>query len=95
MTNEEGERLNDIANEYWEDFGQLVARHLTRAPQHLRDDLLALLRSGPRYTAVPMSITWRPGGEPHRRPSAHERTQGGFCVQLIGETVKTLTRCKK
>ena len=39
MTNEEGERPNDIANEYWEEFGQLVARHLTRAPQHLRDEL--------------------------------------------------------
>lgn len=36
--------LNDIANEYWEEFGQLVARHLTRAPQHLRDELLALLQ---------------------------------------------------
>jgi hypothetical protein len=42
MTNEEGELLNDIAS-----IGKssgLVARHLTRAPQHLRDELLALLQ---------------------------------------------------
>ncbi|MDQ3774842.1 MAG: hypothetical protein M3461_11005 [Pseudomonadota bacterium] len=44
MTNEEGELLNNIANEYWEEFGQLVARHLLRAPQHLRDELLMTLQ---------------------------------------------------
>ena len=44
MTNEEDELLNDIANKYWEEFGQLVARHLMRAPQHLCDELLALLQ---------------------------------------------------
>jgi hypothetical protein len=30
--------------ELWEEFGQLVARHLMRAPQHLRDELLTLLQ---------------------------------------------------
>jgi hypothetical protein len=38
MTSDEDELLNDIANKYWEEFAQLVARHLMPAPQHLRDE---------------------------------------------------------
>jgi hypothetical protein len=44
MTTDEVELLNDIANGYWEEFGQLVARHLMRAPQHLREELLMTLQ---------------------------------------------------
>jgi hypothetical protein len=44
MTSDEVELLNNIANEYWEEFGQLVARHLMHAPQHLREELLTTLQ---------------------------------------------------
>jgi hypothetical protein len=77
MTSDELELLNNIANEYWEEFGQLVARHLMHAPQHLREELLTTLQERSWYTAALTSVTWRPVCEPAAigdcspRPSGH------------------------
>lgn len=35
--------LTNICNEYWREFGQLVAKHLQKAPAELRDHLLVMI----------------------------------------------------
>jgi hypothetical protein len=43
MTEEEGILLNEIRNEFYIEFSQLVAKHLSRVPEHLRANLLMQL----------------------------------------------------
>jgi len=44
MTEEEGELTNQVCNDYWTEFGQLVAKHLQRVPRHLQDEVMGMLQ---------------------------------------------------
>lgn len=44
MTEEESILVNQISNEYWTEFSKLVAKHLSRVPRHLQDELLMILQ---------------------------------------------------
>ena len=44
MTNEEGILVNEICNDYWTGFSQLIAAHLKRVPPHLRDEVLMMFQ---------------------------------------------------
>lgn len=43
MTEEDGILLNELTNEYWDEFGQLIAKYLNKTPKHLRDEMKDLL----------------------------------------------------
>lgn len=44
MSEEEGELLCQICNDWSHNFGALVALHLKRAPRHLQDELMDMLQ---------------------------------------------------